>query len=78
MVAIAERRGGEGTLEAPGVGPRVLRSANAAALADIQDKLDIGRGKPLEERVASKPVDADRGDRGWCWWRVGGDVHRKA
>ena len=55
VVAIAERRGGEGVLEAPGVGPRVLRSANAAALADVQDEADVGRRKALEERVAGNP-----------------------
>src|SRR4051794_11229493 len=68
----------ERILQAPGVGPRVLRPAHAAPLAHIDEAPDVALAQGGQERLGAEAVDADGGDggqSGQSWqgtnaWRV--------
>lgn len=60
VVPVGDPGTGEGRLQPPGVGPRVLGSPHTAALAHVEQEADVGAPQALQEGLAVEAVDADR------------------
>jgi len=63
MVLVRESGAGQGSLEAAGVRPCVLRAAHTSALPDVEHGDDVRRCERRQERVDVESVDPDRRDR---------------
>src|SRR5947209_2016518 len=62
MVLVLDPRLAQRTLQADGIGPRVLRPADAPSLADVEQVADAGLMQGGQERVERPSVYADRHD----------------
>lgn len=62
MVLVRESGAGQGSLEAAGVRPCVLRAAHASALPDIEHGDDLHRRERCQECLDVESVDPDRRD----------------
>src|SRR3954454_24587692 len=63
MVLVRESSAGQGSLEAAGVRPCVLRAAHAPALPDVEHGDDLPRRERRQESLDVESVDPDRRDR---------------
>jgi hypothetical protein len=60
VVLVRDARLLQRRLQTLGIGPGVLRTTDAPALADVEDLDDLGLVQAREERVEAESLDTDR------------------